>query len=231
MPPALRRLGRIFNNPILSAISNIYFLVTFPWVSAVVSAVAGFVLEAPPLVYVAIGLAISALAGTFLRYLRGPGVVGRAVESEPAPSPSAVKPATVGSEMAGDHITSYNQSGGITAHTVHVAETPPAINVASKLGDNVKEGDRYVTSFALDLAGRPPALGFAARGEGVEEVRLRQDGPSTFLSNVLRGETTLGYHFMQCGNPAPGRYVAEVVTSAPVSKLDIHPLDAPIPSA
>jgi len=231
MSPALKRLGRIFNNPILSAISNIYFLVTFPWVSAVLSAVAGFVLEAPRLFYVALGLAISAVVGTFLRYLRGPGIVGRAVESEPAPSPPAAMPATVEVEMAGDHITSYNQSGGITAHTVHVAETPPTINLASKLGDNVKEGDRYVTSFALDLTGRPPAFGFAARGEGVEEVRLRQDGPSSALFNVLRGETTLGYHFMQCGNPAPGRYVAEVVTNAPVSKLDVQPLDTPIPSA
>lgn len=227
MPPALRRLGRIFNNPILSAISNVYFLVTFPGVSAVVSAGVGLVLGAPTLFYISLGLGLAATIGGFLLYLRGPGAVGRAIESEHL-SP---QDATLGSEMAGDHITSYNQSGGITAHTVHVAEMPPTINLASKLGDNVKEGDRYVTSFALDLTGRPPALGFVARGEGVEEVRLRQDGPSTVLFNVVQGKTTLGYHFMQCGNPAPGRYVAEVVTSAPVSKLDIQPLDAPIPSA
>ena len=30
MPPALKRIARIFNNPFLSAISNVYFLVTFP---------------------------------------------------------------------------------------------------------------------------------------------------------------------------------------------------------
>jgi hypothetical protein len=227
MPPALKRLGRIFNNPLLSAISNVYFLVTFPGASAVVSAAAGLVLGAPPLFYVATLLGVSALIGVFLLYLRGPGAVGRAVQSEPFPS--AVEPGTVGPEMAGDHITSYGQSGGITAHTVRVAETPPSVNLVSKLRDNVKEGDRYVTSFALEVAGRPPALGFAAKGDGVEEVRLRQDGPSTALFNVVRGETTLGHHFMQCGNPAPGRYIAEVVTSTPVSKLDLQPLATPIP--
>jgi hypothetical protein len=229
MPRPLKRIARIFNNPILSAISNAYFLVTAPGVSAVVSAVLGQVLGAPPLFYVSMVLAISALMGVLLLYLRGPGVVGRAVENESVPSQPADKSATLGSEMAGDHVTSHNQSGGITAHTVHVAETPPSINLAGKLGDNVKEGDSYVTSYLLEVSGRPQALAFAAKGQGVEEVRLRQDGPSTALFNVMRGETTLGFHYMQCLNPAPGRYVAEVVSSAPASKLEVQPLGTPIP--
>lgn len=227
MPPALKRIARIFNNPILSAISNAYFLVTAPGVSAVISAVVGLVLEAPPLFDVAIFFGVSALLGVGLLYLRGPGVVGRAIESEPISSAEAG--GTLENKMAGDRITSFNQSGGITAHTVHVAETPPTINLAGKLGDNVAEGDRFVTSYALEVSGQPQALGFAAKGKGVEEVRLRQDGPSTVLFNVMRGETTLGYHFMQCLNPSPGRYVAEVVTTAPVSKLEIQPLGTPIP--
>ena len=41
MPRYLKRIARIFNNPILSAISNAYFLVTAPGLSAVISAVVG----------------------------------------------------------------------------------------------------------------------------------------------------------------------------------------------
>jgi hypothetical protein len=131
--------------------------------------------------------------------------------------------------MAGDHITSYNQAGGITAHTVNVAETPPSVQLASQLGENVQEGERYVTSYLLVVQGRPPVLGFAARGDGVEEVRLRQDGPTTVLFNVVEGETTVGFRYRECGNPAPGRYVAEVVTNAPASNLQVQPLATPIP--
>jgi hypothetical protein len=227
MPRSLKRIARIFNNPILSAISNAYFLVTAPGVSAVISAFVGLVLGAPPLFYLAILLGISALVGVGLLYLRGPGAVGRAIESEPVSSAGAG--ASLNDRMAGDHITSYNQSGGITAHTVHVAETPPSINLAGELGNNVKEGDSYVTSYLLEVSGRPQALGFAAKGRSVKEVRLRQDGPSTALFNVMRGETTLGFHFMQCLNPAPGRYVAEVVSGEPASELEVQPLGTPIP--
>ena len=129
----------------------------------------------------------------------------------------------------GDQVNSYNQSGGITAHTVHVAETPPSVNL-DVLGENVPEGDKFVTSFALTVAGRPSVLGMAVRGEDVEEVSIRQDGPSSALFNVVQGTTTLGFHYFQCGNPVPGRYIAEARMSKPAKKLDIQPFADPIRS-
>jgi len=110
MPRYLKRIARIFNNPILSAISNAYFLVTAPGLSAVISAVVGRLLGAPPLFYLSIFLFIFALIGAGLLYLRGPGVVGRAVDSE------AVSSAGMGDSlddrMSGDRIHLLQPVGG-----------------------------------------------------------------------------------------------------------------------
>jgi hypothetical protein len=115
----------------------------------------------------------------------------------------------------------HQHGDGIIAHTVNIAETPPNLNMAV-LRENAPEGDRYRTEIALELMGRPPVLGVAAKGEQISEVRIRQDGPSTALFNVEQGSTTAGYEYFKFGNPAPGRYIAEITTNEPVAALDVR---------
>lgn len=121
------------------------------------------------------------------------------------------------------HVTSHNQSGGITAHTVNVSETPPNIDVAI-LRENAKRGNAFVTSIGIDLAGRPARFGVAALGKSIRDVSLRQDGPSTALFNVEHGTTDQGAHFFVCGNPNPGRYIAEIESTESESDLKIEPI-------
>jgi hypothetical protein len=130
----------------------------------------------------------------------------------------------------GDHstyvdesVTSHDaQPGSITAHTVHVAETPPNIDVAI-LKENAEQGDAFVTSVGIDLSGRPARFGVAALGKHIRELTLRQDGSSTALFNVEKGETDQGAHIFSCGNPPPGRYIAEIESTDRESDLKIEP--------
>jgi hypothetical protein len=129
-------------------------------------------------------------------------------------------------QMADDKsikITSHNQSGGITAHTVHVAETPPSLNVAI-LEENEQYGDAYRTSVALNLNGRPARFGVSVVGKHIRDLMLRQDGPSTFLSNVEKGDVGDGRHVFFCQHPNPGRYIAEIESTAPENDLRVEPL-------
>jgi len=110
------------------------------------------------------------------------------------------------------NVTSHGQSGGITAHTVNVSEVPPSVDVDPE-AQAEKHGDQFTTSLGLKLSGRPGRFGVVVNGEGIEELMLRQEGPTTALSNVQRGKTADGAYFFTVGNPPPGRYVVEVMSS------------------
>ena len=117
------------------------------------------------------------------------------------------------------NVTSYNQSGGITAHTVTVNMAPQAA-VKHEVIESTREGSEYVTKVLLTLTNAQAAKGLqvVAEASSLLDLALQPEagggmfntlGPATnpALPNVMVYQIN--------SPPTSDRYVATIRTDQP----------------
>jgi hypothetical protein len=126
----------------------------------------------------------------------------------------------------GDQNINYgSQEVGINKGIIN-REVPPSAHVR-KIKENEPRGAQFVTTYHVDLEGRPPMLGVAASGSSdIQIVGVHKQGGGG-LFGVEEGSADNGTGYYKAfKDPPPGRYVVEVFTAAPVNDMKFETFEA-----
>jgi hypothetical protein len=115
-------------------------------------------------------------------------------------------------------VTSHNQSGGVTAHTVNM-EPQKAVH-GEVLRDNAPEGEEFVTEVLMRLDAAHTAHAFRVEVSGDHPLELDLSGAATpqnagIMFNVMEFEQGPSRKAIQVGAPLQPAYRAIIRSSRP----------------
>jgi len=134
-------------------------------------------------------------------------------------------------EKVGVNVTSYNQSGGVTAHTVNVTSVPEAkvtyqviaenspgrsvqpTGPSAMLPDNWSELFVTQVEVALDAPFAPPVLRATIRSESLEGLSLGLTKSGMLASPQTHLDSRGGW--TEISSPTPGTYILNAFTRRP----------------
>lgn len=131
-----------------------------------------------------------------------------------------------GSAMADEskpHVTSYNQSGGITAGTVNISAPQPAVHGHVDFV-NRRQDDKYLSRIVIRLDAPYAAsdLQVQVSGNSIENFDLRPNQAAAMIASTDHG-TSANQAVRTIHGPLAPEYLADVVTSQP-DALDVAAL-------
>jgi parallel beta-helix repeat protein len=130
------------------------------------------------------------------------------------------------SQLSGDKNINYgSQEVGINKGVIN-REVPPSVQVR-KIKENEPRGSQFVTTYHVDLTGRPPMLGVAATGSGdIQSVAVYKQGGGGLFGVEEGGVDQGAGYYKTFQDPAPGRYIVEVYSTAAVSGIGLETFES-----
>jgi hypothetical protein len=121
------------------------------------------------------------------------------------------------------HVTSHNQSGGITAGTVNLGAPPEMRHEV--LSINARDGDRYACQVRLTPAGAQVNTGLRVEVLDSSPIDLEltpENAPIVMVAEAVReGPEGPGHKVTEMAPPLAPTYVATVRADEPIGNADL----------